>query len=61
MKIICAVVALIQVATSIKVGKLSGALMGIQDATKSLAKANTTSNETLKSIVNEAEQLHHVI
>ena len=55
MKYIIAIVALLQVATTIKVGKLSGALMGIQDATVSLAKTNSTSNETLKKIVNEAE------
>ena len=35
--------------------------MGMQDATKTLAKVNTTSNETLKNIVNEAEQLHHLV
>ena len=58
MKYIFAIVALIQVATTIKVGKLSGALQGIQNATLSLAKVNTTSNETLKKIVNQAEQLH---
>ena len=61
MKYIFALVALINVVTSIKIGKLSGALVGIQNATQSLAGVNTTSNETLKKIVDEAEQLNKLV
>ena len=63
MKFIFAVVGMIQVATSLKIGshKLSGALMGIQNATKSLANLNTTSNFNQKLIINEVEQLQHIV
>ena len=61
MKYILALIALINVVASIKIGKLTGALAKIESAAESLAKSNTTSNETLKKIVDQAEQLGKLV